>query len=116
MKIYITFMLFFINTFFFSLSLVEEIVPAVIEPSFGIGRIMYAVWEHNFKARSGDEMRTVTFFSYKIYTVVIIILRFTILYNKITYFWLQKFVVFKAFGDRIISENSIRGKGPIQKL
>jgi len=37
---------------------VEEIVPAVIEPSFGIGRIMYAVWEHSFRTRSGDEMRT----------------------------------------------------------
>lgn len=40
---------------------VEEIIPAVIEPSFGIGRIMYAVWEHTFRTRPGDEMRT--FFS-----------------------------------------------------
>ncbi|GFY55601.1 glycine--tRNA ligase [Trichonephila inaurata madagascariensis] len=37
---------------------VEEIIPAVIEPSFGIGRIMYAIWEHSFKTRAGDEMRT----------------------------------------------------------
>ncbi|XP_054712516.1 glycine--tRNA ligase-like [Uloborus diversus] len=37
---------------------VEEIIPAVIEPSFGIGRIMYAIWEHSFRTRSGDEMRT----------------------------------------------------------
>ncbi|XP_076642681.1 glycine--tRNA ligase [Halictus rubicundus] len=37
---------------------VEEIIPSVIEPSFGIGRIMYAVFEHNFKAREGDEKRT----------------------------------------------------------
>ncbi|XP_033325114.1 glycine--tRNA ligase isoform X1 [Megalopta genalis] len=37
---------------------VEEIIPSVIEPSFGIGRIMYAVFEHNFKARDGDEKRT----------------------------------------------------------
>merc|ERR550534_1970888 len=29
---------------------VEEIIPSVIEPSFGIGRIMYALFEHNFKA------------------------------------------------------------------
>lgn len=36
---------------------VEEIVPSVIEPSFGIGRIMYAIWEHNFKER--DAQRTV---------------------------------------------------------
>lgn len=37
---------------------VEEIVPSVIEPSFGIGRIMYALFEHNFRAREGDEKRT----------------------------------------------------------
>ncbi|KAF7987733.1 hypothetical protein HCN44_003596 [Aphidius gifuensis] len=37
---------------------VEEIIPSVIEPSFGIGRIMYSVFEHNFKQRDGDEMRT----------------------------------------------------------
>lgn len=35
---------------------VEEIVPSVIEPSFGIGRIMYAIWEHNFIVR--DAQRT----------------------------------------------------------
>jgi len=37
---------------------VEEIIPSVIEPSFGIGRIMYALFEHNFRAREGDEKRT----------------------------------------------------------
>lgn len=36
---------------------VEEIVPSVIEPSFGIGRIMYSLLEHNFKMRDGDEQR-----------------------------------------------------------
>uniref|UniRef100_A0A0N4Z2J1 Glycine--tRNA ligase n=1 Tax=Parastrongyloides trichosuri TaxID=131310 RepID=A0A0N4Z2J1_PARTI len=36
---------------------VEEIVPSVIEPSFGIGRIMYAVLEHSFRTREGDEQR-----------------------------------------------------------
>lgn len=36
---------------------VEEIVPSVIEPSFGIGRIMYALLEHNFCMRDGDEQR-----------------------------------------------------------
>ena len=30
---------------------VEEIIPSVIEPSFGIGRVMYAIFEHNFKVR-----------------------------------------------------------------
>uniref|UniRef100_A0A8D8TT94 Glycine--tRNA ligase n=1 Tax=Cacopsylla melanoneura TaxID=428564 RepID=A0A8D8TT94_9HEMI len=37
---------------------VEEIIPSVIEPSFGIGRIMYSLFEHNFKMREGDEQRT----------------------------------------------------------
>ncbi|MFH4973563.1 hypothetical protein AB6A40_000272 [Gnathostoma spinigerum] len=36
---------------------VEEITPSVIEPSFGIGRIMYAVLEHAFRQREGDEQR-----------------------------------------------------------
>ncbi len=30
----------------------------MIEPSFGIGRIMYALFEHNFRMREGDEQRT----------------------------------------------------------
>ncbi|XP_058486606.1 glycine--tRNA ligase-like [Solea solea] len=37
---------------------VEEIVPNVIEPSFGIGRIMYSIFEHSFRIREGDEQRT----------------------------------------------------------
>ncbi|CDS42067.1 glycyl tRNA synthetase [Echinococcus multilocularis] len=37
---------------------VEEIVPSVIEPSFGIGRIMYAILEQNFHTREDDEQRT----------------------------------------------------------
>merc|ERR1719154_294920 len=37
---------------------VEEIIPSVIEPSFGVGRVMYALFEHNFKVREGDEQRT----------------------------------------------------------
>jgi len=37
---------------------VEEIIPNVVEPSFGIGRIMYALFEHNFRIREGDEQRT----------------------------------------------------------
>ncbi|XP_008934869.1 PREDICTED: glycine--tRNA ligase, partial [Merops nubicus] len=41
---------------------VEEIIPNVIEPSFGIGRIMYTVFEHTFHIREGDEQRT--FFSF----------------------------------------------------
>lgn len=37
---------------------VDEVTPSVIEPSFGIGRIMYAVLEHSFQIREGDEQRT----------------------------------------------------------
>lgn len=37
---------------------VEEIIPSVIEPSFGVGRVMYAIFEHNFKQRESDEQRT----------------------------------------------------------
>ncbi|KAL5007456.1 hypothetical protein ScPMuIL_016262 [Solemya velum] len=37
---------------------VEELVPSVIEPSFGVGRIMYSIFEHNFRVREGDEQRT----------------------------------------------------------
>lgn len=37
---------------------VEEVIPSVIEPSFGIGRIMYAIFEHSFKLRENDEQRT----------------------------------------------------------
>jgi len=37
---------------------VEEVVPNVIEPSFGIGRIMYSIFEHTFQVREGDEQRT----------------------------------------------------------
>jgi len=37
---------------------VEEVVPSVIEPSFGIGRVMYALLEHNFRTREDDDQRT----------------------------------------------------------
>lgn len=34
----------------------EKYVPHVIEPSFGLGRILYSVLEHSFRVR--DEKRT----------------------------------------------------------
>ncbi|KAK6642084.1 hypothetical protein RUM44_013807 [Polyplax serrata] len=37
---------------------VEEIIPNVVEPSFGIGRIMYALFEQSFQTREHDEQRT----------------------------------------------------------
>uniref|UniRef100_A0A0G4HU21 glycine--tRNA ligase n=1 Tax=Chromera velia CCMP2878 TaxID=1169474 RepID=A0A0G4HU21_9ALVE len=33
----------------------EVFVPAVIEPSFGMGRIMYAIWEHTFRSRGKED-------------------------------------------------------------
>ncbi|XP_028391212.1 glycine--tRNA ligase-like [Dendronephthya gigantea] len=37
---------------------VREVEPHVIEPSFGIGRIIYSLLEHNFHIREEDEQRT----------------------------------------------------------
>lgn len=36
---------------------VRTFQPSVIEPSFGIGRVMYALFEHSFAMRDGDETR-----------------------------------------------------------
>lgn len=41
---------------------VNEYTPNVIEPSFGMGRIMYSLLEHVFWAREGDEQRCVLSF------------------------------------------------------
>ena len=38
---------------------VREYTPNVIEPSFGIGRILYSLMEHCFWTRDGDEARAV---------------------------------------------------------
>lgn len=43
--------------------LVEEYTPAVIEPTFGIGRILYTVLEHNFRIRPEDHDRKVSYLS-----------------------------------------------------
>lgn len=45
----------------------ESIVPHVIEPSFGVGRILYSILEHSFYTRNIDEQRTV--FRFKPYLV-----------------------------------------------
>ncbi|OAF67922.1 hypothetical protein A3Q56_04343 [Intoshia linei] len=37
---------------------IEDIHPHVIEPSFGIGRIMQALFEHSIRTRKDDENRT----------------------------------------------------------
>jgi glycyl-tRNA synthetase len=38
---------------------IVEYTPSVIEPSFGIGRILYALLEHSYYVREGDEQRAV---------------------------------------------------------
>jgi len=38
---------------------VREYVPNVVEPSFGIGRILYSLIEHSWYRRDGDEARNV---------------------------------------------------------
>ena len=40
-----------------SYPVVVNVTPSVIEPSFGIGRILYAVLEHNYRVREDDEKR-----------------------------------------------------------
>ena len=37
----------------------ETFIPSVIEPSFGVGRIIYAILEHVYWVREGDEQRSV---------------------------------------------------------
>lgn len=44
----------------------EKYVPHVIEPSFGIGRIVYCIFEHCFKVRAEDAQRTFFDFPSKI--------------------------------------------------
>ena len=41
----------------------RKFVPGVIEPSFGIGRILAAIMEHSFYLRTGDEQRAVFSFA-----------------------------------------------------
>ncbi|KAI9922775.1 hypothetical protein PsorP6_002432 [Peronosclerospora sorghi] len=35
----------------------EKFVPSVIEPSFGIGRLLMAIFEHNFSTRGGGKKK-----------------------------------------------------------
>jgi glycyl-tRNA synthetase len=42
-------------------SAVREFTPNVIEPSFGIGRILYCLLEHSFWSREQDVERGVSF-------------------------------------------------------
>eukprot|EP01030_Chromulinospumella_sphaerica_P027053 gene27053-biopygen24359 len=40
----------------------RKFTPSVIEPSYGVGRIIYSVLEHAFSQRDGDEQRCVMSF------------------------------------------------------
>ncbi|KAJ9068526.1 Glycine--tRNA ligase 1, mitochondrial [Entomophthora muscae] len=53
---------------------VREFTPSVIEPSFGIGRILYALLEHSFWAREEDEQRGVLSFPVAIAPIKCLIL------------------------------------------
>lgn len=44
----------------YTVYLVREFTPNVIEPSFGLGRILYVLLEHNFWAREQDVERGVS--------------------------------------------------------
>jgi glycyl-tRNA synthetase len=37
----------------------ENVIPHVIEPAFGVGRIIYCILEHSYYTREGDEKRAV---------------------------------------------------------
>lgn len=37
---------------------VEEIIPSVIEPSFGVGRVFYSLLEQSFRVREDDDKKT----------------------------------------------------------
>nr|XP_027224627.1 glycine--tRNA ligase-like [Penaeus vannamei] len=37
---------------------VEEYIPSVVEPSFGVGRVLYSLLEHSFRVREDDDKRT----------------------------------------------------------
>jgi len=50
---------FLTDDFFFSI--VREYTPNVIEPSFGLGRILYTLLEHSFWSREQDVERGVSF-------------------------------------------------------
>jgi glycyl-tRNA synthetase len=51
-----------------------KFMPGVIEPSFGIGRLIYAIFEHSFYLRENDEKRGVMGFSNAVAPVKVAVL------------------------------------------
>ena len=77
----------------------EKYVPHVIEPSFGLGRIIYSILEHSFKTRTNedgtkDEKRTFLSLPPKIAPVKVSILplvaneKFDPILNNLSIKWL----------------------------
>jgi glycyl-tRNA synthetase len=50
---------------------VREFTPNVIEPSFGIGRILYSLLEHVFWSREQDVERGVSFVALKLMDILL---------------------------------------------
>jgi glycyl-tRNA synthetase (class II) len=58
---FFSFIDFFLNIFFsIFLNKGENVTPSVIEPAFGVGRIIYCLLEHSYYTREGDEKRAVS--------------------------------------------------------
>ena len=79
---------------------VEEVVPNVIEPSFGIDRIMYSLMEQNFKIRQDNQLRT--YFTFPAIVAPI----------KCSVLPLSKRNEFQPFVDQILEELKINGVRP----
>jgi glycyl-tRNA synthetase len=54
--------------------IVREYTPNVIEPSFGIGRILYSLLEHSYYCRPGDEQRAVFSFPVSVAPTKVLVL------------------------------------------
>ena len=56
------------------LFVVREFIPNVVEPSFGIGRILYCLLEHSFSTREDDEQRALLSFPVPIAPTKVLVL------------------------------------------
>jgi glycyl-tRNA synthetase len=92
--------------FLSSLLLIEHFTPHVIEPSFGISRLVYAILEQNFYLRDGDEPRAVLSFPPVIAPVAVTI--FPLLNNKGFVVFIEK--LSKEF-RQVINFNKLRSRG-----
>ena len=77
---------------------VREYTPNVIEPAFGIGRILYSLMEHVYWSREGSEARGVSFESCRIESFWLIIPRSS---HSLHQSPLQRFCWFRCLAIRI---------------